>query len=219
VDVEVNVKGMKELEARLSEMDALAGQKLLTRVLRKVAKPMADRARQNASSIGRSQSLALSIGIINRKTNGSRYTRSNVVAAVAVGSIAKSRIAVTRYNQYYGKSGIYRRKGIFYGWMLDQGHRVGTKSTGYLKKGNAGSRAETAKGLARWAAKAEGGRLKSLNRSTGATSVAARPWWTPAVNATERPAIDAFVLELRRAVAKVERRTGRTAQPDSLVPQ
>lgn len=203
----------------MSELGALAGQRLLTRVLRKIAKPMADRARANASTIGKSQALALSIGIINRKTSGNRWTRGNVVAAVAVGSIAKAKVAVARYNQFYDKKGMYRRKGIFYGWMLDQGHRIGTRSTGYLKKSGLVSRALTQRGFARWDAKARGGRLKTMNRTEGAGSVAARPWWTPAVNATERPAIDAFAQELRKAVDRMERRTGKTPAPDALVPQ
>lgn len=218
MEVSVKIKGLAQLEARLVEMDALAGQRVLVKVLRKIAKPMEQRARANASSIGKSQALALSIGTFNRKTTGNKYTRSNVVAAVAVGSIAKKPLAVARYNQYYNKKGMYRRKGIFYGWMLDQGHRIGTKSTGYLKKANAGSRATTERGFARWDRKASMGALKSMNRGTGSGNVPPVRWWTPAVNAEEPKATLTFFRELQAAVRRIEKRTGKTPNPETVVP-
>jgi hypothetical protein len=227
MDVTVSIKGMAELEARLLEIDGLGSQKVLQRVLRKVAKPLMLRARGNASTVGRSQALALSIGIMTRKTSqaGTRARtrakaagRGNVVARVSVGSIAKNRMAVSRYNQFYNKNGMYRRKGIFYGWMLDQGHRVGTSKTGWLRKYNIESRAMTAKGLARYARKLAGGRLKTRTRTTGGGDlVAARPWWTPAVNASEMQAINDFPKILDAALRKIEKRKSKTANPDSVV--
>ena len=216
MDVEVKIKGLVELEARLTELDALAGQRLMQRVLRKVAQPMMRHAQANAMSVARSGALAASIGIITRKTTNRSWSganRTNVVAAVSVGSIAKNRTAVYVHNAAYHR----RRKGIFYGWMLDQGHRIGTRSTGYLLKRGAGSRAMTDKGLARWARKENAGKLKSLNRSSGSGSVSPRLWWTPAVNAEQGPAISAFTAELAKAVARLEKRTGKTANPEGLV--
>ena len=220
MDVTVTIKGLAELEARLSEIDALVSQRLMQRVLRKIAKPMAERARQNAWSVARSGALAMSVGIRNRKTGakGGKYARTNVVAAVSVGSIAKSPMAVARYNQIYNKQGMYRRKGIFHGWMLDRGHRIGTKSTGYLLKGS-GSRATTARGLDIYAMRAAAGKLKSRNRGTGVGTVTARPWWTPAINAEEPRATLTFFREIQAAIRRIEAGKSRTPRPDSVVPE
>lgn len=169
MDVEVNIKGLAELEARLQELDALGGQKLLRRVLRKIAKPMAEQARTNALTVSRhgsSGALARSIGIVNRRPT------SPQVAKVAVTSRAKDRTANYLHNAFYNR----KRKGIFYGWLVDQGHAAGS------------------------------GRA------------APNPWWTPAVNATQGQAVSAFVEELRKAVARMEKRTGKTPAPDALVP-
>jgi len=224
MEVEVKVKGLVEMEARLLEIDGLGSQKILQRVLRKVAKPLLLRARGNAASRGRSGALAVSIGIITRKTaqkgTGGRTRatvsgRGNAVARVSVGSIAKSKPAMALYRSVYNRKW---RKGIFYGWMLDQGHRVGTRKTGWLRKHNIESRALTAKGLARYATKLAGGRLKTRTRTTGGSElVAARPWWTPAVNASEMQAINDFPKILDAALRKIEKRKSKTANPDSVV--
>lgn len=163
MDVEVKITGMRELEARLLELDALAGQKLVRRVLRKIARPMAERAQANALAIAQSGALARSIGIVNRKPKGA------AVAQIAVTSRAKDRTALHMHNSAYSR----RRKGIFYGWMVDRG---------------------------------------TVNNRP-------RPWWTPAVNATEPLATIGFVNELRKAVERLERKTGKTPSPDSLVPE
>ena len=185
MDVEVQVKGLAELEARLIELDALGGEKLIRRVLRKIAKPMADAARANAVSIGRSGALYKSIAIYNRRPKGAQ------VARVAVGSRAGNKIAVRMHNDAYGR----KRNGVFYGWMVDQGHRIGTRKTGYLQK---------------------------LTRPKGAGGASAgvvgpRPWWTPAVNATDEKARGAFLSELVMAVKRLEKRKSRTADPNSLI--
>lgn len=190
MEVEVTVKGMAELEARLLELDALGGEKLIRRVLRKIAKPMYESARSNAASVGRSGALYKSVAIFNRKPKGSQ------VARVAVGSRAGNKIALRMHNDFYRR----KRKGIFYGWMLDQGHRTGTRKTGALMKVRGG----TIRG-------------KSHQQVFGSGRVAPRPWWTPAVNATQGGAVDAFVAELRKAVDRLEKRKSKTASPDSLV--
>jgi len=185
MEVEVKVQGMAELEARLLELDALGGEKLIRRVLRKIAKPMYESARSNAASVGRSGALYKSVAIFNRKPKGSQ------VARVAVGSRAGNKIALRMHNDAYRR----RRKGVFYGWMVDQGHRIGTRKTGWLKK----------------LARSSGAGGKSGGR------VAPRPWWTPAVAAHDTRARAAFVDELRKAVERLEKRKSKTASPDSLV--
>jgi hypothetical protein len=186
MEVTVELKGLKDLEARLTELDALGGQKLVRRVLRKIAKPLEQRAKANAAGLGGSGALAASIRIVARRTRG------NQIAAVAVTSKARERRAVVIYNNAYKR----QRKGIFYGWMVDQGHRTGTKSTGYLRKFD----------------------RRSGGYAGATTMVGPRPWFTPAVNASELQAINAFIDECMKAVKRMEQRTGKTPNPDALVP-
>lgn len=169
MDVEVKVEGLQVLEARLQELDALAGEKLLKSVLRRIAKPMAERIRSNARSMskhGSSGALARSIAVVTRKPRGKQ------VAVVAVTSKSKDRTALYLHNAFYGR----RRKGIFYGWMVEKGH------------------------------------------ATKSRPVPGNPWFWPAANAAQGQAVNAFVGEMKRAVARLEKRTGKTANPDSLVP-
>jgi len=169
MEVSVEVKGLAELDARLQELGALAGQKLVRRVLRKVARPMYRKAVEGAQSVQKSGALAVSVSIYNRRPKG------NEVARVAVGSRARQKVAVHVHNAFYGR----QRKGVFYGWMLEKGHRAG--KTGSL--------------------------------------VAGRPWFEPAVRATEGRAVSDFVGELAKAVQRMERRTGKSVNPDALVPE
>jgi hypothetical protein len=169
MEVSVEVKGLAELDARLQELGALAGQKLVRRVLRKIAKPMYQRAVAGAQSVQKSGALAVSVSLYNRRPKG------NEVARVAVGSRARQKVSVHVHNAFYGR----QRKGVFYGWMLEKGHRAGKTS----------------------------GR------------VAGRPWFEPAVRASEGQAVSDFVGELAKAVRRMERRTGKSVNPDALVPQ
>lgn len=119
MDVTVEVKGLAALEARLQELDALAGSRLLTRVLRKVAQPMAQAARSNAASFSRrgsSGALARSVAVVTARPKGAE------VARVSVTSKAKDRVALYLHNAFYGR----RRRGIFYGWMVEKGHKAGS---------------------------------------------------------------------------------------------
>jgi hypothetical protein len=169
MEVTVQVKGLAEMDARLQELGALAGQKLVRRVLRKIAKPMYQRAVAGAQSVQRSGALAVSVSMYNRRPKGRE------IARVAVGSRARQKVAVHVHNAFYGR----QRKGVFYGWMLEKGHRAGKN----------------------------GGR------------VAGRPWFEPAVRASEGQAVSDFVGELAKAVRRMERRTGKSVNPDSLVPE
>lgn len=187
MDVTVQVKGLAELEARLLELDGLAGPKLVRRVLRKIAKPMYTRAVAGAQSVQRSGALAVSVQIYNKKPKGRE------VAKVAVGSRARNKVAVYVHNAAYGR----QRKGVFYGWMLEKGHRVGTRATGWLRKANRSSGA--------------GG--------TSASRVAGRPWFEPAVRASEGQAVSDFVREMTAAIRRMEQRKSRAANPDALVPE
>lgn len=164
MDVTVDVAGLKAAEARLIEIAGLGAPTGVRRVLRRTAKPLEARARAAAQAVAVSGSLAASIRI------GTRRPRGNTIAVLSVGSRARERTALFVHNAYYNR----QRKGIFYGWMLDQGGRTNRKP---------------------------------------------RPWWTPAVQASESEIPSLFLREIKAAIARIEKRTGLIPKPDTVVPQ
>lgn len=177
--INMEVTGLKELEARLLELDALAAQKLMRRAARRSLIRLERQATANAESFARSGALAESVRIVTVKPRG-----SNVVE-VQVGPKKRDRRGVALHNVYYGR----KRKGIFYGHLIEFGHRVGTRSTGWLRKANK--------------------RTGSGGSSSG--QVPARPWFTPAWNATRTDIIPEFQRILAQGLSRLERRMAKKA--------
>jgi hypothetical protein len=173
------IEGLKEIEARLTELDALAGKRLLTRATRRSLIKLERQATSNAESFARSGALAESVRIVTVKPRG-----TNVVE-VQVGPKKSDKKAKALHNVYYDR----KRKGIFYGHLIEFGHRVGTRSTGWLRKGNK--------------TKGKGG------SSSG--QVPARPWFTPAWNATRTDIIPEFQRILAQGLSRLERRMQKKA--------
>jgi hypothetical protein len=107
----LNIEGLKELEARLLELDALAGKRLLTRVTRRSLIPLRRAASNNARVQGRSGALGESVRIVTVTPRG-----TNAVE-VQVGPKQKDRKGVALHNVYYTR----RRRGIFYGHLVEFG--------------------------------------------------------------------------------------------------
>lgn len=125
MEVEVKILGYAELEARLEELGALGARRIMTRILRWVAQPLEDRAKRNAYGIskhGSSGALSRSVQIVGRKPLG------NQVARVAVTSKGKDKTALFLHNAFYERA----RKGIFYGWMVERGHRTRGQRAGQV---------------------------------------------------------------------------------------
>ena len=177
MDVEVKLTGLAECMARLDELGALGQQKLVLRVLRKAAKPTAQAAAANARRFNGSGALSKAVKVASIKR-----TKGQEVARVAVAPTAKDKTAVYVHNAFYGR----KKKGIFYGHLVEWGHRIGTRATGWLAK-----------------------RGRASNRSQGAGKVPGRPWFTPAARQTERQVVDTFLAEMRKAQTKLEARKGR----------
>ena len=190
MDVEVRITGLAELEARLLELDALAGERMMRRILRWTAMPLEDRAKANAYSVskhGSSGALSRSIGIVSRKPTGAQ------VARVSVTSRTKDRTANYLHNAFYSR----QRKGIFYGWLVEKGHRVGTRKTGYLRK---------------WG-RSSGGHASNTGKVPG------QPWFYPALASVQSRMATDFEKYLRQAVRRMEARAkSKDANPDALVP-
>ncbi len=191
MDIELSVKGLPEAFARLDEMAALGQQKLLMRILRKASKPVAEAASTNARKFGRSNALAVSVRGVQIKRPPRGASRAEV-ARVSVAPVYKDSTANYAHNAFYGR----KRKGVFYGHLLEFGHRVGTRRTGYLQKLN----------------------RPNSQRSGGSGQVAARPWFRPAVSANTAQASSIFLEEVRRAGDRLARRKGqKAANPEGLV--
>jgi hypothetical protein len=174
---DIRVDGLKEIEARLVELDAISGARLVTRATRRSLIALEKRATANAASIAKSGALAESVSIVTVRPKG------NEVAAVQVGPRKKSRKGVAVHNLYYGR----KRKGIFYGHLIEFGHRIGHRKTGWLRKGNRSAGA--------------GG--------SSAGAVAARPWFGPAWNATRAGVIPEFRRIMAEGMRRIERRAKR----------
>jgi len=187
MEIEVRLLGMKELNARLEELDALGQKKLLSRVMRRVAKPTALAAKSNLTRFRRSGSLGSAIGVYAARA------RSKEVVRFQVGAQKKNRTALFVHNAFYHR----RLKGIFYGHLLEFGHRIGTAETGWLRKGR----------------RRKGAGGSSVGR------VGAKRWLTPAVDSTKHRMTAAIRDEMQRGLdAIARRRDQKKANTESLVP-
>jgi hypothetical protein len=108
---DIQVTGLKELEARLLELDAVAGKKLLTRTTRRSLLQFRKQAVANARSGSRSGALAEAIKIVTVTP------RATQTVAVQVGPKKKDRRGVAVHNVFYSR----RRRGIFYGHLVEFG--------------------------------------------------------------------------------------------------
>jgi hypothetical protein len=113
---DIKVEGLSEINARLVELDAMAGQKLLQRAVRRSLIGLHRAAKTSADRFNRSGALSQSIKIANVKPKGQE------VAAVQLGPKLRDKRAVALHNVYYGRT----RKGIFYGHFLEFGRETKT---------------------------------------------------------------------------------------------
>lgn len=183
VVADIQVAGLRELEARLLELDAMAGKKLLTRATRRSLLPLRRQVVANARTLARSGALAESVKIVTVTPRG------NNAAEVQVGPKKKDRRGVALHNVYYRR----KRRGIFYGHLLEFGHRVGTRSTGWLVK------------LSRRR------RGYSAPRTSGSGTVNARPWFGPAWDATRNGIVPEFKRILAQGLDRIARRAAQRA--------
>lgn len=115
VVADIKIEGMAELEARLLELDALAGRKLLRRAVRRSLIPLHKAAKANAESIAKSGALAQAIKIGNVTAQGLE------AVAAEVGPKRKDKRALALRNIFYRR----RDKGIYYGHIVEFGFQAG----------------------------------------------------------------------------------------------
>lgn len=174
IQIDIKIDGLAAIEARLLELDAVASERLLRRAVRRSLIPLEKQATLNANRLSRSGALAQSVKIANARPRGQE------VVQVQVGPKYRDKRAVALHNVYYRR----KRKGIFYGHIVESGHRIGTSQTGWLAK--------------------LGRRIGRGGKSGG--TVAAKPWFVPAFNATRAGIIPEFQKILQSGLARLERR-------------
>lgn len=186
LEVEVKLEGLQEAFARLEELGALGQQKQVLTILRRSARPTLRAAQSSARGLNGSGALSKAM-----KVAKVRSLKGDEVARVVVSPTVKDKTAIFVHNSFYNR----KRKGIFYGHLVEWGHRIGTRATGWLQKQGRGGKGGTAAGR-----------------------VPARPWFTPAVRGTENQVVQIFLAEMRKAATRVERRKGqRMARTEGLV--
>lgn len=183
---DIKVEGLQELDARMAEVGALAGKKLLTRAVRRSLFRLEKTTTANANAISRSGALAQSVRIVTVKP------KQNETVAVQVGPKKRDRRALALRNIYYRR----KDKGIFYGHLVEYGHRIASRATGWLRK----------RGRATGAGGTSGGMVKP------------RPWFRPAWDATRAGITPEFSRVLRQGLERIERRAKtRSVEAERLV--
>lgn len=195
MEFSVDVKGLKELNARLEELEAVTAARATKRALYYAARPMAETAGQILrSKTDGSGALASAVRVLSvRSPDGDK-----AIAAVKVAPASRDKTAIFTHNAFYQR----KKRGVFYGHLLEFGHRIGTRASGRLKRV---SRALTERGLALWQVRNRGGRIKGAE-SGG--RVLARPFLDPAFTSNYRGMLDRFGDRLARNIDLIARRKG-----------
>lgn len=128
----IKVSGLKELQARLREIGAVAGTKAMRSAMFTATKPILDRAKATAPtrSGALKQALSRSFGM---KSLGGGFLFGEGAGtrfAVQIGPKVRNRTAIALYNLIYRT----KRRGIFHGHFVEFGTRRGTRRTDFLKR-------------------------------------------------------------------------------------
>lgn len=195
----VKVRGLKEVEQQLIALGSKPGTRILKRAVYLAGEPIEQRAKRNAAALPNG-SGAMEVAIGRRVTvagNGSPSFTPDVGSrfAVEIYPRLKNRVAIALHNLFYGR----KRKGIFYGHLLEWGHRIGTRKTGYLRKLTAGARRRF-----------KDGRAAGGSTSAGGT-VAPRKIFEPALKAGAGRAIVIFRREVMAGIERQLKRNARSA--------
>lgn len=133
--MEMKLSGLKEVEDALIRLGAVAGERVMRQSLFAAVKPIMEASRANIAHIeGGSGALHESIGRTFRKTIGlsAAVSGQGTRFVIQIGPRINSRAAISLYNLYYHR----HIRGIFYGHLVEFGHRVAKRGGGYLKKLN-----------------------------------------------------------------------------------
>lgn len=178
----VEMKGLKEVDEKLALLGAVAGEKVMRSTIFAAVKPIQEAAQSNISAIpGGSGALSKATRRVYLKSGGGGISRlfstgSRFVAAVAPKT--KDRVAIALAGLHYKK----KIRGVFWGHLVEWGHRIGNRSTGRLT------------------------RATSFRGSSGLGKVQGRLVFTRALNSRSSESIELFRKLIFRAVDRALKR-------------
>lgn len=124
--MEIKVSGLKEIEAQLVALGSKTGTKILRASMLAATKPILEQAKANVAAIsGGSGALHQSIGqrfFIGNKAGTGELSLPSMGGrfSVKVFPFSKNKTAIALHNLVYGR----KRKGIFYGHLIEFGHKI-----------------------------------------------------------------------------------------------
>lgn len=130
--MDIQVRGLKELEQRMLEIGRVAGTKAMRSAMYTASKPILDSAKATApkrsgalaQALTRTFGVKTSAGNLFSSGSGSRFS-------ILVGPKTKNRTAIALYNLVYKRK--RPRRGIYHGHFLEFGTSRGTKATHWLR--------------------------------------------------------------------------------------
>lgn len=193
----VKVRGLKEIEQQLIALGSKDGTRILRRATFLAGAPIEERAKARAAALPNG-SGAMEKAITKRVTAGPKASfgvspEMGSRFSVEIFPKAKNRVAIALHNLFYGR----KRKGIFYGHLLEWGHRIGSRKTGYLRKLTAGARRRFKDGRVAGGLESAGGQ------------VAPRPIFLPALQAGASRAVAIFRREVMAGIARQLKRNAK----------
>jgi hypothetical protein len=184
--MEIKVSGLKEIEAQLVALGSKTGTRILRASMLAAAKPITEQAKSNVAAIqGGSGALYQAIGqrffIGNKAGTGELgLPAMGGKFSVKIFPFSKNRTAIALHNLVYGR----KRKGIFYGHLIEFGHKIvrrtGETSTSRGRRGRSYT--------------------KYLTRELG--SVPAHPFLGPALRSKGAASVQLLADELRVRIDK-----------------
>ena len=129
---QITAKGFREVDAKLAALGSQRGTRIVRRAILIAADPIVEQAKHNLAGSSHSGALAKSIG--RRFVVGTRGATSSFLPALGgrfaavIAPFKSDRVATALHNLVYGR----KRKGIFYGHLIEFGHRVSVAARPFL---------------------------------------------------------------------------------------
>jgi hypothetical protein len=146
----VEFRGFKEIDQALADLGPIAGERIMRASLMEAVKPIEERVHQGLSFVGGSGALSKATRRVylrggSKASGGIKASATRFVVAVA--PKVKDPVAIALANLKYRRKKPIR--GIFWGHLLEWGHRVGNRSSGRLNRSKNSTRLHTGFGRVR----------------------------------------------------------------------
>lgn len=131
----VQFRGFKEVDQALADLGAVTGERIMRSSLMQAVVPIESRAKQGLSMIGGSGALSKATRRVYMKSGSNALggiKSSGTRFVVAVAPKVKDSTAIALANLKYKRKRAIR--GIFWGHLIEWGHRIGNRATGRLTR-------------------------------------------------------------------------------------